>query len=121
MSYEDERFLSPSAASISCLNGMNINKLISSLKRLLEEVQIHVANQSENQNEELCALRLFVLDPVSFPLTEPTILAERQRREDIRLLEESHMQRLEAIVAAISIHIEHPLILTGDRSVFPNQ
>eukprot|EP00978_Attheya_sp_CCMP212_P033394 scaffold134521_cov44-Attheya_sp.AAC.1 len=120
MSYEDERFLSPSAASISCLNGMNINELLSSLKRLLEEVQIHVANQSENQNEELCALRLFVLDPVSFPLTEPTI-AKRQRREDIRLLEESHTQRLEAIVAAISIHIEHPLILTGDRSVFPDQ
>lgn len=99
---------------------MNINELIASLKRLLAEVQIRVASQREIQNEELCALRLFVLDPVSFPLTEPTI-AERQRREDIRLLEESHTQRLQAIVAAISIYIEHPLILTGDWSVFPNQ
>eukprot|EP00978_Attheya_sp_CCMP212_P025967 scaffold84609_cov52-Attheya_sp.AAC.1 len=94
---------------------MNINELILSLKRLLEEVQIHVANQSENQNKELCSLLLFVLDPVSFPLTEPTI-AERHRREEIRLLEESHTQRLEAIVAAISIHIEHPLNLTDQNS-----
>jgi hypothetical protein len=99
-----------------CRQVMNIDDLISSLKTLLEEVRLHVANC----NEELCYLRLSVLDPVCFPLPETTV-ANIRRQEEIRLVGESHTQRLQAIFDAISLLIAHPHNLTGDRLTLPKQ
>jgi hypothetical protein len=60
---------------------MNSNELITSIKTLLDEVQIRVANE----NEELLLLRLSLLDPDSFPLPE-TSLNEQSRQEELRRL-----------------------------------
>jgi hypothetical protein len=91
---------------------MNSNELITSIKTLLDEVQIRVANE----NEELLLLRLSLLDPDSFPLPV-TSLNKQRRQEELRRLRESHTERLEVLVAAVAIHLGPNHQYTGHSGV----